>query len=386
MTTLWQVFKSFLLLGCMSFGGPVAHIGYFHRTFVGEKKWLTEQAYSNIVALSQILPGPGSSQVCFAIGYQRAGIFGAILAFIAFTLPSFVAMLLFATTYSSYHQHPYLAALITTFKLLAVVVVTDAVYTMLTQFCKTKATQTICLVTTISLLAFPLVMNHLLILILFAIIGARYLSPSSLKKADLIEKHSSKSYYWLIVFIIVFAMSLLTYSQPLLSLFTRYFQVGSLVFGGGHVVLPLLQTATSDLVQNDIFMAGYAAAQGVPGPMFTFASFLGAIEVTSAPIVGALTATLAIFLPGFLLMLAFLPNWQRLATNKKVAGAIVAINAAVVGLLISALYQPLFVSAVNTASDFAWVVAGILLLKVLKWSILRLLCLAVVSALLTTYF
>ncbi|OKY27025.1 hypothetical protein BI291_10340 [Thalassotalea sp. PP2-459] len=366
----------------MSFGGPIAHIGYFHRTFVDEKKWLTEQAYSNIVALSQILPGPGSSQVCFAIGYQRGGIIGAILAFLAFTLPSFLLMWLFATTYSNYSEHPYLVTLITAFKLLAVVVVTDAVYTMFTQFCKSKATQTICLITAISLLLFPIPMNHLLILTLFALIGARYLSSESLSKAELIDNSRPKNYYWLIVFIAVFLLSLLTYTQPILSLFTRYFQVGSLVFGGGHVVLPLLQTATNDVVQNDIFMAGYAAAQGVPGPMFTFASFLGAIEISSAPMLGALTATLAIFLPGFLLMAAFLPNWQRLATHKKVAGAIIAINAAVVGLLISALYQPLFVSAVNSATDFAWVVAGILLLKVLKWSILRLLFLAVVSAIL----
>ncbi|MDO6425949.1 chromate efflux transporter [Thalassotalea sp. 1_MG-2023] len=383
---MWQIFRSFLMLGCLSFGGPVAHIGYFHRTFVDEKKWLTEQAYSNIVALSQILPGPGSSQVCFAIGYQRAGIFGAILAFLAFTLPSFLLMWLFATTYSSYSKHPYLTTLMTTFKLLAVVVVTDAVYTMFTQFCKTKATQTICLVTTISLLLFSVSMSHLLVLTLFALIGARYLSSESLNKAEVIDNSRPKNYYWLIVFISVFLLSLLAYTQPLLSLFTRYFQVGSLVFGGGHVVLPLLQTATNDVVHNDIFMAGYAAAQGVPGPMFTFASYLGAIEFSSAPFIGALTATLAIFLPGFLLMIAFLPNWQRLAAHKKVAGAIIAINAAVVGLLISALYQPLFVCAVNSATDFAWVVVGILLLKVLKWSILRLLFLALVGALFTTYF
>ncbi|WP_286234114.1 chromate efflux transporter [Thalassotalea sediminis] len=381
---MWQIFISFLLLGCLSFGGPAAHIGYFHRTFVKEKKWLSAEEYANLVALSQILPGPGSSQVCFAIGYQQGKLIGAFLAFSAFTLPSFLLMSVFAMSYAAFNQHPFITALISTLKIVAVVVVIDAVYGMFRQFCQTKMTRSICLCSAIFLLLFPSPVSQVIVLVFAAVIGGLLLTANKSTEAEVSLSFVGRN-IWFWLFLVLLGASLLHYEQTVISLFSRYFQAGSLVFGGGHVVLPLLQSLTVDQVSNDAFMAGYAAAQGIPGPMFTFASFLGSVELTAEPFLGALIATVGIFMPGFLLMLAFLPHWHQLSAQRHIAGVILAVNAAVVGLLLNALYQPLFVSAVGSASDVAMICAGLLILKVFNWSVLRLLMIAVVSALLTTY-
>ncbi|GHF88761.1 chromate efflux transporter [Thalassotalea marina] len=380
---MWQIFQSFFILGCMSFGGPAAHIGYFHRAFVKEKQWLNEQEYASMVALSQMLPGPGSSQVCFALGHKRAGITGAITAFIAFTLPSFLLMLAFAYSHAQLSEVVFVESLVKALKVVAVIVVADAVMSMFNSFCLTKATRSIALITAIVLLVIPSTLAQILMLVTAAIYGFYYLGSKTSTKEP--TPHTKIHNRWLITFIIFFGVSFYSINYPPLDLFNQYFQAGSLVFGGGHVVLPVLQSMTTDTINSDTFLAGYAAAQGIPGPMFTLATFLGFIEYSTNPWLGASIATLAIFLPGFLLMLAFLSHWQALSQNVKVSGVINGVNACVVGLLLAALYQPIFVSAVTNTTELALVVAGILLIRIWRCSIIWLLGAAVVVAVTTTW-
>lgn len=380
---MWQIIQSFFILGCMSFGGPAAHIGYFHRAFVKDKQWLNEQEYASLVALSQMLPGPGSSQVCFAIGHKKAGLIGAIAAFIAFTLPSFFLMALFAYSHAQFTEVTFVSSLIKALKLVAVIVVADAVLTMFNNFCQLKSTRTIALLTAAILLMLPTTIVQIALILSAGIYGFYFLRSD---QANIKQQTKAKtSYSSLVLFLVLFGVSFFHINYPPLDLFNQYFQAGSLVFGGGHVVLPLLQSMTADTINNDTFLAGYAAAQGIPGPMFTFATFLGFIEYSTNPWLGACIATLAIFLPGFLLMLGCLSHWQALSKNHKVAGIIIGVNAAVVGLLVAALYQPIFVSAVNSTSDFALVIIGMMMLKVWRCSIIWLLVAAVIGSAATVW-
>lgn len=378
---MWQVFTSFFLLGWTSFGGPAAHLGYFRRVFVEEKQWLSDKEYGNLVALSQFLPGPGSSQVCFAIGLQRAGILGAIAAFVAFTLPSFILMSLFAYFQGQMADQDWLYHVISGLKIVAVVVVFDAVLGMYKAFCKEKHYQLIAAATAVALLVMTTVWAQIGVLFAAAVIGVLLAKPEQQER-----KSSGFSLSLpLLAFVVLFGLSFIAFSSSEARMFFNYFQAGSLVFGGGHVVLPLLQSMTTATVDVNTFLSGYAAAQAIPGPMFTFATFLGFVEHSQSPWLGASIATLAIFLPGFLLMAAFLPSWQKLSEIPKVAAGVAAINAAVVGLLFSALYQPIFTSAVTSAVDMAWVLVGIVLLRVLQWPILAVIALAVASALMKLY-
>lgn len=380
MMAIFEIFQRFFILGLMSFGGPAAHIGYFRHTFVNQHKWMTEAEYGNLVALSQILPGPGSSQVCFAIGYQRSGLVGALTAFLAFTFPSFLLMLGFAIFHSVMTDNTIITNVIAGLKIIAVIVVIDAVVGMYRSFCQQKLTQLIAVATFSSILLLPLTSVQFIAVVLAAIVGGICLSEQPKKLPVSQNDQSRVGYLWLGVFLLLFTLSFLPIAQYNLAMFAQYYQAGSLVFGGGHVVLPLLQAATSEVITNDNFLAGYAAAQAIPGPMFTFATFLGYIEHTNAAVLGAVIATLAIFLPGFLLMLAFLSNWQSLMVKPKFSGAMLGVNAAVVGLLMAALYQPIFTSAVTQVEHMVLVVVGVLLLKAYQWSVLRLLVLMLVGA------
>lgn len=380
---MWQIFQSFFILGCMSFGGPAAHIGYFHRAFVHEKKWLNEQEYASLVALSQMLPGPGSSQVCFALGHNKAGLLGAITAFIAFTLPSFFLMAIFAYSHALLTEVEFIQSLIKALKIVAVIVVADAVFTMFNNFCQSRPTRSITLITAALLLLFPSTLMQIATLSASALYGVYFLREK--KEKPTLSHTKGPNNGWLVLFAVLFGVSFFHVNYTPLDLFNQYYQAGSLVFGGGHVVLPLLQSMTVEAINNDTFLAGYAAAQGIPGPMFTFATFLGYLEYSPTPWLGAIIATLAIFLPGFLLMLGFLSYWQVLSHNPKVAGVIYGVNASVVGLLLAALYQPVFVSAVATASEFAVVIIGVMLLKVWRCSIIWLLIAAVAGAFTTTW-
>ncbi|KJY77424.1 chorismate-binding protein [Vibrio coralliilyticus] len=358
-----SIFKTFFWLGWISFGGPAAHIGYFRNTFVEKLKWLDDKEYAQIVALSQFLPGPGSSQVGFALGYKRGGLPGACMAFLGFTLPSVLIMLALAVLSSQLTETSLFQNIVHGLKLLAVVVVADATWGMYKNFCKERLSVTLCLITAISLLVFPGIATQMLVLVIAALVGMKYLGSQEQSPQTRFEP----SVFPLVLFVVlIIGLPFIAQSLPALELFNDFFQAGSLVFGGGHVVLPLLQNIVGDQLSQDAFLTGYAAAQAVPGPMFTFATYIGYELLPQAPIAGALIATLGVFLPGFLLLLGVLKNWQSLAKMPKVSGAVNGVNAAVVGLLVSALYQPVFTSAVMSPIDISFVLIGFYLLKQLK--------------------
>ncbi|HDZ9154488.1 TPA: chromate efflux transporter [Vibrio cholerae] len=357
------IFKTFFALGWVSFGGPAAHIGYFRHTFVEKLGWVSEQEYAQFVALSQFLPGPGSSQVGFAIGYHRGGLTGAWAAFLGFTLPSVLIMLLLAGLSSHLLDTPLFEQVIHGLKLLAIIVVADACLTMYRNFCQQRLTAGLCVLTVVAITLAPSLLTQFAVLLLAALVGQARLAPQPSSSLEAFRP----SWLSLLLFLsLLLGLPLLAASSPLVELFGHFFQAGSLVFGGGHVVLPLLQNALGDSLSTDQFLTGYAAAQAVPGPMFTLATYLGYVLTPEMPVVGALIATLAVFLPGFLLLLGVLKNWSALAQRPKVAGAMQGVNACVVGLLLAALYQPVWSSTVHAPLDWAALLIGFFLFKVLR--------------------
>ncbi|ELH8886923.1 chromate efflux transporter [Vibrio cholerae] len=357
------IFRTFFALGWVSFGGPAAHIGYFRHTFVEKLRWVSEQEYAQFVALSQFLPGPGSSQVGFAIGYHRGGLAGAWAAFLGFTLPSVLIMLLLAGLSSHLLDTPLFEQVIHGLKLLAIIVVADACLTMYRNFCQQRLTAGLCVLTAVAITLAPGLITQFAVLLIAAFVGQARLAPQQ----SFSTTSFSPSWLSLLLFAsLLLGLPLLALSSPLVELFGHFFQAGSLVFGGGHVVLPLLQNALGDSLSTDQFLTGYAAAQAVPGPMFTLATYLGYVLTPEMPVVGALIATLAVFLPGFLLLLGVLKNWSALAQRPKVAGAMQGVNACVVGLLLAALYQPVWSSTVHAPLDWAALLVGFFLFKVLR--------------------
>nr|WP_238481375.1 chromate efflux transporter [Motilimonas sp. E26] len=369
MKSIFDIFTSFFLLGLHSFGGPAAHIGYFKKAFVDEKKWLSEQDYQGLVALSQILPGPGSSQVGFALGLKRAGLLGGIAAFVGFTLPSFC--LLFGLALFSQGQQPdWLNALIHALKLLAVVVVVDAVLNMYRSFCATRLLTAMAALSAAALLLFPSVVTQFVVFIAAALICFKWHKLEGRGDNKVTSQRVAVKWLPLGLFAVLFSvLPWLSGYGSVLSLLNDFYQAGSLVFGGGHVVLPLLEQGLQGQISQDTFLFGYAAAQAVPGPMFSLAAFLGAY-LNASPLLGAVLATLAIFLPGFLLVLAFMQSWQQLSQQAWFAAASAGINASVVGLLLAALYQPVFTSAVVMPLDMVVVIIGLFALRVLKLKVM----------------
>ncbi len=366
-----QVFLQFLWLGCISFGGPAAHIGYFQRTFVTRLGWLSQAEFAQLLALCQLLPGPASSQLGFAIGRHRAGLGGALAAFAGFTLPSFLLLLVAAIGLGQLGNNLWLDAALHGLKLLALVVVADAVLTMSRQFCKTALQQGVMVVDRRR----PLVAawppdpachaaGELPLL-------CAQREEASAPPAPPGARHSP---HWptLMLFALLFVGLPLLVQGPASQLVADFYRAGSLVFGGGHVVLPLLQESVGHSLSQQQFMTGYSLAQLVPGPMFTLATYLGAQLLPAAPLAGALLATLALFLPGFLLLWAMGPCWQRWLAHPRLAGAVAGINAAVVGLLLAALYQPVWQSAVLAPTDLALAAIGFYLLRVIRLPILAL--------------
>lgn len=363
MSKVWEVFWRFLALGCISFGGPAAHIGYFQKAFVQKLKWIDDESYARLVSLSQFLPGPGSSQIGFVLGLRRAGLAGGLAAFIGFTTPSFLLLYFLATANIEQHSAELFSGVIHGLKLLAVVVVADATYSMFKVFCKEKLSISIAVLTSVTLLWIPNLWTQIGILIVAALIGAVYGKPV------LADKVTQKNFYLLpllLFFVLFIGLPLLAFLSPWANIFSDFYQAGSLVFGGGHVVLPLLQQTIGDAISTDRFLMGYASAQAVPGPMFAMAAFLGAELSPELPLLGALIATVGVFLPGFLLVLSLQGTWESLAAQPKIAGATWGINAAVVGLLLSALYQPVFVSAVFAPVEMALVIVGFFALRTLN--------------------
>jgi|SRR5476651_762282 len=359
-THWWMIFLIFLRLGLTSFGGPVAHLGYFRNEFVVRRCWLSEHNYADLVALCQFLPGPSSSQVGMALGLSRAGYTGALAAWLGFTLPSAVILILFALGISAYGDimSP---GILHGLKIAAVAVVAQAVWGMAKNLCQGAQRATIMTVAACLALALPNAWGQVGAIVLAGLVGMRLFKPTpSLAHQTLpIPVSSLMGLIWLSLFLVLLiGLPILAHKIPnqLLAVIDAFYRTGSLVFGGGHVVLPLLraEVVPSGWVGNDVFLAGYGATQALPGPLFTFAAFLGA-SMTSSPTgwLGGMVALLAIFTPSFLLMAGVLPFWENLRRNLRAQAALTGVNAAVVGLLLAAFYDPVWTSGIHKPTDFA---------------------------------
>jgi len=363
-----EVWRVFLKLGLTSFGGPVAHLGYFRREFVVRRAWLDERAYADLVALCQFLPGPASSQTGFAIGLMRAGYLGGLAAWAAFTLPSAIAMTLFAYGEGALNG-PAGDGLIHGLKLVAVAIVAQAVLGMARSLTPDRPRATIAVLSLILTAFVPAAWGQIAVILLGVLAGLTVCRWSGDVAVAAVEAPISRRAA--IVFAaLTFALLALSFAPVLpgaAALAAAFYRSGALVFGGGHVVLPLLRTAVVDpgWVSANAFLAGYGAAQAVPGPLFTFAAYLGAVAgVGPGGVAGAALALVAIFAPGLLLLMAVLPFWNGLRTLSNARAAMAGVNAAVVGLLASALYDPVWTGAVRGPSDFAIAAAGFVALIV----------------------
>ncbi|MFP7255780.1 chromate efflux transporter [Terribacillus goriensis] len=355
-SALLEIFIVSLRLGCTSFGGPIAHLGYFQETYVRNKRWLDEQAYANLVALSQFLPGPASSQVGIGIGIIRGGMIGGIISFIGFTLPSVLILILFALFIGQTNLSD--AGWIQGLKLVAVAVVAHAILGMSQKLTANRMTKGIALGALVLTLLWPHQFSQLLALLLAAGTGYFLLHPNQNDKASSqinfsISKKTGAICLGLF-FLLLAGLPVLRAltDAPLLAMADSFYRAGSLVFGGGHVVLPLLErefVPTGWISQQD-FLAGYGAAQAVPGPLFTFAAYLGTVLYGWQ---GGLLATAAIFLPAFLLLIGALPFWTSLQKNSSFRKAFTGVNAAVVGILISAFFIPIWSTTIHNAADIA---------------------------------
>ncbi|OZB30487.1 MAG: chromate transporter [Pseudomonas sp. 34-62-33] len=370
----WAVFLIFLRLGLTSFGGPIAHLGYFRDEFVVRRQWLSERSYADLVALCQFLPGPASSQVGIALGLSRSGYAGALAAWMGFTLPSAIALILFALGIASYGD-AMPAGVLHGLKVVAVAVVAQAVWGMARNLCPDAPRISIMAAATCFVLLVPSAWGQVSVIILAAIVGLLLFKPQQGEAHDPlpISVRRRVGLFWLALFFaLLLGLPLLTavFPNQTLAMVDAFYRAGSLVFGGGHVVLPLLkaEVVPTGWVDNDAFLAGYGAAQAVPGPLFTFAAFLGA-SMNQAPTgwLGGLICLLAIFAPSFLLMVGALPFWEHLRRNLRTQAALLGINAAVVGLLLAALYQPVWTSAIHGPQDFG--LALVALVALMFWKL-----------------
>ncbi|MFZ3231693.1 MAG: chromate efflux transporter [Pseudobdellovibrio sp.] len=374
MTTAFEIFITFLRLGLTSFGGPVAHLSYFHDEFVTRKKWLSEHAYADLVGLCQFLPGPASSQVGMAIGLSRGGIVGSIAAWLGFTIPSALIFVFFA--YGITHFTTSLSAgWLHGLKILAVAVVAQAVLNMSRKLCNTSSGAFLALASAVIMIVYPSTWMQILVIFVGGLLGCLLFKKKDSVPHQLMKIPISKSLstYFLIVFIIlIIALPMLSLhfdNNQVLHLFDSFFRVGSFVFGGGHVVLPLLQTevVSTGWISKDLFMAGYGLAQAIPGPLFTFSAYLGAISsVKPAGFLGAVICLVAVFLPSFLLIIGVLPFWEILRKFPPMQSVLQGLNATVVGLLLAALYNPVWISAIFNFKDFILAASAFSLLVFLK--------------------
>lgn len=385
MGNIFDIFIKFFTLGLFSFGGPMAHIGYFRKRFVEELNWLDDNSYSKILALSQFLPGPSSSQVGFTIGLKRGGLLGATTAFVAFTFPSFIVLYLLATFSLTNDKDSLIYGAIIGLKLFAVVIVTDATLSMFKSFCKDRITISIFLVATLVLIIFSSSLTQIAVLLIAAFAGKLLIKNE--KEIEKLEENKKTKKLPLFIFIfLLVVLPFFTSDNLKLQLFSSFYEVGSLVFGGGHVVLPLLEQNLESLVSKDDFLLAYSLAQAVPGPMFTIASYLGADILEESPFVGALITTLAIFLPGFLLILSFYESFENYSKKESIKSAISGVNAAVVALLFATLALSVAPSAIYGIFDFILVAIGLVLIRLVKLSIFYVILLFIVVGILKQTF
>ena len=360
-----EVLLVFLKLGLMSFGGPVAHLGYFRAEFVERRRWLDDQSYGDLVALCQFLPGPASSQVGMALGLRRAGWAGALAAWLGFTLPSAIALILFAYGVAEWSALASSGA-IHGLKVVAVAVVAQAVWGMAKSLCPNRLRAGIAIVAALVVLAVPTAAGQVGAIVFGGLVGRWALPLGHLAPAthqDYGVRRSTGALLLAIFVGLLVLLPVLAASQPSLWLQATavFYKAGALVFGGGHVVLPLLQAGVvpPGWISNDAFLAGYGAAQAVPGPLFSFAAYLGA--AMPAPLggwAGGLALLVVIFVPAFLLVAGALPFWEALRQRDGVQRAMGGINASVVGVLGAALYDPVWTSAIHSRADFGLALAA----------------------------
>ena len=367
--SLLEIFLVSTKLGLTSFGGPTAHLGYFHEEYIRRRKWMDEKSYADLVALAQFLPGPASSQVGIGIGVMRAGVLGGIISFIGFTLPSVIALILFALLFTGFDLGN--AGWIHGLKIVAVAVVAHAIIGMAKNLTPDLKRKAIALFALLGTLLWQSIFTQIGVILLAAFFGFLLF-----KQHDEIEEASAQFpiakrvsvICLLLFFALLFLLPVIreVTGSYWVAMFDSFYRSGSLVFGGGHVVLPLLEQefVPTGWISEESFLAGYGATQAVPGPLFTFAAYIGTVMKGWQ---GGLVATFAVFLPAFLLILGALPFWDQLRNNPKIKGAIMGVNAAVIGILTSALYFPIWTSSILAPADFA--LAAILFSMLAFWKL-----------------
>ncbi|MFN9043174.1 MAG: chromate efflux transporter [Betaproteobacteria bacterium] len=373
--SLLEVLLVFLKLGLTSFGGPVAHLGYFRTEFVERRRWLDDQSYGDLVALCQFLPGPASSQVGVALGLRRAGWAGALAAWLGFTLPSAIVLILFAFGVAEWSGLASSGA-VHGLKVVAVAVVAQAVWGMSKSLCPDRLRAGIAIGAALVVLAVPTAVGQIGAIVLGGLAGRwtlklQHLPPATHQDYGVGRRTGAVLLATFAALLVLLPMLAAAQPSLWLSATAVFYNAGSLVFGGGHVVLPLLQAGVvpPGWVSNDAFLAGYGAAQAVPGPLFTFAAYLGA--TMPAPLggwVGGLALLVVIFIPAFLLVAGALPFWEAMRQRDGVQRAMGGINAAVVGVLGAALYDPVWTSAIHSRADFGLALAAFGLLVYAKVS------------------
>lgn len=365
--SLLEIFGTSLKLGLTSFGGPVAHLGFFKNEYIDKRKWLDDKTYADIIALCQFLPGPASSQVGIAIGMLRGGMLGGVVSWFGFTIPSVLVLILFALAFQSFSLGD--ATWIASLKIVAVAVVLHAVLGMGKNLAPDKPRIAISVMAMLVMLLFPSAIIQIAIIIGAAIIGYFLFSKHAVSNVTSFSMSISKkqgiiSLAILVILLIGLPILAQVMNNQYVSIADTFFRVGSIVFGGGHVVLPLLEqeVVPNGLVTSSEFLAGYGMAQAVPGPLFTFASYLGTMI---SGLVGGIIATVAMFLPSFLLIIGALPFLSELRKHKRFQGILTGVNASVVGILLAAFYDPVFTSSITNAASFS--LAAILFALMYFW-------------------
>ncbi|MCU9612858.1 chromate efflux transporter [Caldibacillus lycopersici] len=353
---LLEIFIVSLRLGITSFGGPIAHLGYFQQEYVRKRKWLDDRAYADLIALCQFLPGPASSQVGISIGMLRGGLLGGVISWLGFTLPSVIALILFATIIQSFNGSD-VPGWIQGLKIVAVAVVAHALYNMGKSLTPDHIRISIAFLSAIIIFVFPFAWIQLVVILIGAIIGLCLFRTQVLEESKPItlvfgKKLGASSL--ILFFLLLIGIPIIYRFVPNfhLGLIDVFYRVGSIVYGGGHVVLPLLEkeVVSTGWITAESFITGYGAAQAVPGPLFTFASYIGTI---AGGISGGIVATIAMFFPSFLLVVGVLPFWNGIRNNMIFRAALTGVNATVVGLLLAALYDPVFTSAIIGPIEFS---------------------------------
>lgn len=366
--SLLEILGASLKLGLTSFGGPVAHLGYFKNEYIDKRKWLDDKTYADIIALCQFLPGPASSQAGIAIGILRGGLLGGIISWIGFTIPSVLILMLFAQAFQAFSIGD--ANWIASLKIVAAAVVLHAILGMGKSLTPDKPRIAIAIIAMFIMLWFPSAIVQIAVIFGAGILGYFLFSRNTASKVEAFTVSINKvqgiiALSIFLLLLIVLPIMAILFNNQYISIFDTFFRVGSIVFGGGHVVLPLLEqeVVPNGFLTSNEFLAGYGMAQAVPGPLFTFASYIGTMM---SGIAGGLIATVAMFFPSFLLIIGAIPFLSELRQKRSFQGILAGVNASVVGILLAAFYNPVFSSAITDAKDFSLAVILFALLYMWK--------------------